>query len=139
MALTKKAQAALQVAQAEVQVLRDRAETMLALRWRETAPVLPDVPPPEGSSAHYTTGWSFNAYNQTVSQAWSSGNSHGDGVITFPQGSRRLVASEGSCALYSTKRRALRALCYEVGWQAAQALRAIDVALEAEEAPLCLA
>lgn len=91
--------------------------------FHRTAPVMPDVPPPEGGGRYTTTGWLFSGQRSDfprVEQAWSTCIAHGYGD---PEG---MGGSQGARWLYSTRERAIAALRYEVEQECTRRLRRID-------------
>jgi len=122
MAMTKKERA-------EMDAAIERAELLAALRW--TAPVQPDVAPPQ-SGGGYTEGWVFNAYSSTVQLEWSGSVLHGSGPAPR-DGKRASCASQRSQWMYSTKAKALAAMRHEVERESARKLLAIDKRLRDEE------
>ncbi len=124
MAMTKKEQAALAEALSLVKITR-------ALHW--TPPVERDVPPPK-SGGKASEGWdviigslsvysySYGTLRDTLKRAWSCSDSHGDYNAKGVIGSSR----KGSKELFSTKRKAMLALRYQIALQAAKQLAEID-------------
>jgi len=97
----------------------------LALRW--TGPVEKDVQIP--ASGITTSGFVFNAYNASVSPAWSKTVAHGIGRAQPENGSG---ASQNGIAMFSTRLLALRGLRHELEREPARRLAAIDAQIEAE-------
>lgn len=99
----------------------------LALRFTE--PLEPDVPPPgqSGNWNQLTTGWVFNSFNRKVDCACSSSVNHAVGSTTK-------TSTQQPRHLYSTRLLALKALRAVKEREYAEALRSIDLGIEAEEA-----
>lgn len=92
------------------------------LAFRRTAPVAPDIDPPEMGN-ELRKGWLFNAYNSQTVPACTTCVSHSYGDDTR-------ASSQGPCKLYSTRLRALQALRWAVEQDCVQRLRKIDRQIE---------
>ena len=114
MAMTKKEKEAL-----------ENALTSAALR--ATSPVKPDIPIP--GPGEVSEGW--EALFDRVGIAWSRSCAHGRGP--HKKEDKRLSASQGGIALYSTKTLALKAIRYQTECRAAKELRRIDIMIEQAE------
>lgn len=90
-------------------------ETRLALRFTE--PVTKDLPIPK-SSTSLVCGWSYNTHTLQAYKSCSSNVFHGNGWED--------TTSQRPIAQYSTQKRALRAMRYEVEMECAHKLRKID-------------
>ncbi|WP_186268089.1 hypothetical protein [Burkholderia gladioli] len=101
-----------------------------ALRFTDTA--APDLPKPTGSGEE-TSGWSFNSYSKSISQAWSNSVAHGTGYSSSAaQRASRQSASQRGIPLYSTRLLALRAMRNDIERRVARELSDIDAMIDAE-------
>lgn len=102
-----------------------KAKLELALAFRRTTPVKPDVPPPQGFNV-LTDGWlpvGAKGTSARVEPACSSSTSHG--IHRTDK-----TTSQNPRSLYSTKVLALRALRWAVEEDCAKRLLAIDRQIE---------
>lgn len=121
MAMTKKEKEAFDAA-----ILK--AEILGALRWSQE--VQPNIPAPVYvgyANSCGVDGWSFNLYSETVYEAWSEPNAHGQGKY---ENRSKMSGSRGSIALYSSKELALRGLRHEMEMKYAKNLQKIDKAIQ---------
>lgn len=98
-------------------------KTELAFRWPTEAEPDRTVLPPSGGGK--VTGWNFNAHTGEVEEYWTCAVSHG----RFYQG-KEMTGSQGGRSLYATRREALVAMRWEMCWQMAGKLRAVDAMIE---------
>lgn len=109
---------------AEFDVILQRVNTLAALRWTEE--VKPDVPKPDSYNLQ-TQGWTYTASayygGDKVSQAWSTGCSHGPG-------NSKSSGSQGAIDLFSTELLALKALRHAVEKECAARLYWVDRLIE---------
>ena len=111
---------------AEQSAERDRLDReCVALRWTNSGDdVAPDVLPPSGWQ-ELSTGWTFNAHARRIDIACSSSIYHAIGRTDK-------TTSQQPIRLYSTRRRALRALRVALEHEFATELARIDALLQAE-------
>jgi hypothetical protein len=109
--------------QAEIAAREYEERVRAALRWTGEAPS-PDVPPPTDNSL--TTGWLFSVHGQRVDAACSD-------AVSYAYGRTDRTTTQGSRALYSSRRLALQALRAAMERKFAEELARIDVLLADED------
>lgn len=103
----------------------DEARIRAALRWTDPAPP-PDVLPPEQVGDRFlSTGFTFNAYTNSIDVACS-------GPVSHAVGRTDTTTTQGGKRLYATRLLALRALRNAVERICAERLAAIDRQIERE-------
>lgn len=112
--------------QDEIEAQQHEERIRAALRW--TAAPERDVPPPSVAERglRLTTGYTFHAYNRSVSVACSSSTHHAVGRTDR-------TTSQQPLALYSSRRLALQALRAALEREFAEALEKIDRQIEKEQ------
>jgi|GEM_PF-2756277 len=103
-----------------------KSELMAALRW--TAPIRPDVAPPEPGLSGFTEGWTYNVHSRSVGRAWSTSIGHGYGPITSH-------VSQEPIWLFSVRELAYAAMRHEFELQSAKTLLEIDKEMEKTQCP----
>ncbi len=97
------------------------------LAFRRTEPVEKDVMhPTTGSYGELSTGYAFNSYNMTVTEACSSSVSHGYDSHTKTHSQRPIM-------MFSTKVKALKAMRYELEQKYTRSLHKVDQLIKIEE------
>lgn len=102
-----------------------RRSIRLAQALRFTEDVTPDIAPPKSYNGDLSTGYGYNAFNDTIAPCCSSVSSHG-------WNSHDKTTTQRPIFMYSTRVRALRALRREVEIQCAKRLADIDAKIEKE-------
>ena len=115
----------MQITKTEFNALKDEIselKTMLALHWTE--PVLPDIEPPKHDDTDkLRKGFLYNVPSMRVEPACTS-------FIYHAFGRDDQTTSQGSVSLYSTRKKALQALRYDLEMKAALGLNRIDKLIE---------